>query len=89
MFLLNLLTIIAFVVVELGIPTVTGIMIDQGIIKQDMKLLTDMGLVLFGLAIFGGIGSVLSGYTSSRIANKNDDGYSKRYVYSFSGIIAF
>ena len=70
LFFLNLLTIIAFVVVELGIPTVTGIMIDQGIIKQDMKLLTDMGLVLFGLAIFGGIGSVLSGYTSSRIATR-------------------
>src|SRR5690625_5066344 len=70
LFLLNLLTIIAFVVVELGIPTVTGIMIDQGIIKQDMKLLTDMGLVLLGLAIFGGIGSVLSGYTSTRIATR-------------------
>ena len=70
LFFLNLLTIIAFVVVELGIPTVTGIMIDQGIIKQDMKLLTDMGLILLGLAIFGGIGSVLSGYTSSRIATR-------------------
>ena len=68
LFFLNFIAIISFVVVELGIPTITGIMIDKGIVLQDMELLTNMGLALLALAIFGGLGSILSGYTSARIA---------------------
>ncbi len=68
LFFLNFLAILSFVIVELGIPTITGIMIDKGIVASDMELLSEMGLVLLSLAIFGGLGSVLLGYTSSRIA---------------------
>lgn len=68
LFFLNFIGIISFVIVELGIPTITGIMIDNGILNQDYQLLTNMGLALGALAIYGGLGSVLSGYTSSRMA---------------------
>ena len=68
LFFLNLIAILSFVIVELGIPTITGIMIDKGIVQEDMELLTQMGMALFALAIFGGLGSILSGYTSSRMA---------------------
>ena len=68
LFFLNFLAILSFVIVELGIPTITGIMIDKGIVMKDMELLTQMGFALLALAIFGGFGSILSGYTSSRIA---------------------
>ena len=70
LFLLNFIAILSFVIVELGIPTVTGIMIDEGIVTNNMNLLSQMAWVLFALAIFGGLGSVLSGYTSSRMATR-------------------
>lgn len=68
LFFLNLIAILSFVIVELGIPTITGIMIDKGIVQEDMELLMQMGMALFALAIFGGLGSILLGYTSSRMA---------------------
>lgn len=70
LFFLNFLAILSFVIVELGIPTITGVMIDQGIAENDMALLSRMGVILLVLAIFGGLGSVLSGYTSNKIATE-------------------
>ncbi len=70
LFFLNVIAIISFVLVELGIPTITGIMIDKGIVTQDMDLLIRMGWTLLVLAILGGLGSVLLGYTSSRMATR-------------------
>lgn len=65
---LNLIAVISFVLVELGIPTITGAMIDQGILNNDPDALSRYGVYLFVFAIIGGLGSVLLNYTSSRFA---------------------
>lgn len=66
---LNLLAVFSFVAVELGIPTITGAMIDKGIMMNDSEFLRTQGMILGVLAVIGGLGSVLMSYTSSRIAN--------------------
>ncbi len=66
---LNLLAVFSFVAVELGIPTITGAMIDKGIMLNDSEFLKNQGIILGVLAVIGGLGSVLMSYTSSRIAN--------------------
>lgn len=94
LFLLNFFAIVSFVIVELGIPTITGIMIDQGIVMKDQDLLNQMGLILIGLALIGGLGSVLSSYTSTRLATLmtrdiRNDMFHKMQEFSHSEYSAF
>lgn len=66
--ILNFIAVLSFVLVELGIPTITGMMIDQGILGQDKDALSRLGFFLFACAIIGGVGSVLLNYTSTRFS---------------------
>ncbi len=68
LFLLNTVALLAFTLVELGIPTIMGTMINEGVASQDLSLIKSQGLLLLGVAIFGGLGTILLNYTSSRIA---------------------
>ena len=69
LFLLNLFAILAFSFTELGIPTIMAGMINEGISTQNIELIQSQGLILFLIAIVGGLGSILMSYTSSRIAS--------------------
>lgn len=68
LFFLNLVAVSTFALVELAIPTITGWMINDGILNEELKLLTQLGLLLGALAIIGGLGNVFLGFTSSKIA---------------------
>lgn len=68
LFLLNTVALLAFTLVELGIPTIMGTMINEGVASKDLSLIKSQGLLLLGVAIFGGLGTILLNYTSSRIA---------------------
>ena len=65
---LNILSVFSFALVELGIPTIIARMIDNGIAKGDSAYIYRMGVVIFAVAIVGGLGSILLGYCSSRIS---------------------
>ncbi len=66
--LLNIVGIFSFVAVQLGIPTVMAWMIDNGIGKGDIAYIKNMGGVMLIVCIFGGAGTILLTYASSRIS---------------------
>lgn len=66
--LLNVVAVVGFVVTELGIPTVMSYMIDQGVRNSDKVFVVRFGLILVGIALFGGASGVLLNYCSVRIA---------------------
>lgn len=68
LFILNLIAIIAFSITELGMPTIMGNMIDEGVGSGNLDIIRNQGLILLGVAFIGGLGNILLGFTSSRIA---------------------
>lgn len=68
LFILNFVAVLLFAGTELGIPTVMGKMIDEGIGSNNMSFLKQQGLLLITIAIIGGLGNLLLNYTSTRIA---------------------
>lgn len=62
MFLLNVLSVFGFALVELGIPTVVAGMIDKGVNGADPAYIWKMGGVIAVIAILGVAGTVLMGY---------------------------
>ncbi len=70
LFFFNLLAVFCFALVELGIPTIMANMINVGIANQDIRYIQNQGLLLLGIAVIGGLGTVLLNYTSSRIATR-------------------
>lgn len=68
LFLLNLIAVITFAVTELGIPTIMGNMIDEGIAMGNMDYIQRQGRLLLLIAVVGGLGHLLLNYTSTRIA---------------------
>lgn len=66
--LLNVLGILSFVLVQLGIPTIMGQMIDQGVTSGDIDSVKRMGMIMLGISLVGGLGSILISYASSRIS---------------------
>ena len=68
LFILNLIAIIAFSITELGMPTIMGNMIDEGVGSGNLDIIRNQGLMLLGVAFIGGLGNILLGFTSSRIA---------------------
>lgn len=64
----NILAILGFVTAELGIPTIVSRMIDQGIILNDRPYIFQMGAVILGVAILGGIGNIVLAYCSARVS---------------------
>ncbi|HEY4537341.1 MAG TPA: ABC transporter ATP-binding protein [Erysipelothrix sp.] len=68
LFLLNVIAVLAFAGTELGIPTIMGKMIDEGIGTGNMAFIKRQGIILIIVAIVGGLGNLLLNYTSARIA---------------------
>lgn len=66
---LNLCAVLTYLLTELGIPTIMAEMIDQGVITGDLNLVKEKGLVIIIIATIGGIGSIVLGYTTNRIAS--------------------
>lgn len=62
MFLLNVVSVFGFALVELGIPTIVAAMIDNGVSRGDGAYIWRMGLYI-ALISFGGVaGTILLGY---------------------------
>ena len=68
--LLNLVGVLGFALVELGIPTIMAKVIDTGIAYNDISYIKQMGIVIVGISILGAMGSVLLAYTSASISTK-------------------
>lgn len=67
-FVLNVISVFGFALVELGIPTIMAKVIDTGIINSDVNYIKKMGLVIGTISIIGVFGNILLGYCSSRIS---------------------
>ena len=68
--LLNLIGVLGFALVELGIPTIMAKVIDTGIAYNDISYIKKMGIVIVTISILGAMGSVLLAYTSASISTK-------------------
>lgn len=62
MFLLNILSVFGFALVELGIPTIVAKMIDQGVLTGDKNYIFKMGGVILVISLLGVAGTILLGY---------------------------
>lgn len=62
MFLLNIIAVFGFVLVELGIPTVIAKMIDNGVALGDKAYIIQMGGVIVLISVVGVLGTILLGY---------------------------
>ncbi|ADL51395.1 ABC transporter ATP-binding protein [Clostridium cellulovorans] len=65
---LNVLAVMAFALVEIGIPTIVSKMIDKGIVLNDKYYIYKLGIIILIVAIIGGIGNILLAYCSSKIS---------------------
>ncbi|MBU3101268.1 MULTISPECIES: ABC transporter ATP-binding protein [Clostridium] len=65
---LNIISIFGFALVELGIPTIMAKVIDIGIANKDIAYIRHMGIVIVVISIVGSMGSILLGYSSSKIS---------------------
>ena len=68
LFVLNFIAVLLFAATNLGIPTIMGRMIDEGIGANNISFLKQQGVFLIIIAIVGGLGNLLLNYTSIRIA---------------------
>lgn len=62
MFLLNAFSVLGFALVELGIPTIVAMMIDNGVNRGDTTYIWKMGLVILAISLAGVAGTILLGY---------------------------
>lgn len=64
----NFVGVFSFALVELGLPTILAKIIDNGISTGDISYIKKMILVMILISIVGGLGSILLGYSSSRVS---------------------
>ena len=69
LFLLNVISVFGFALVELGIPTIMAKIIDHGIVNSDISYIKRMGLIIVCISILGVMGTILLGYCSSKISS--------------------
>lgn len=62
MFLLNVVSVFGFALVELGIPTIVAGMIDNGVSRGDSAYIWRMGLLIAVISLAGVAGTVTLGY---------------------------
>ncbi len=62
MFLLNVVSVFGFALVELGIPTIVAAMIDNGVNRGDSAYIWRMGLFIALISFAGVAGTILLGY---------------------------
>ena len=66
--LLNIIGVLGFALVELGIPTIMATVIDKGIAYNDISYIKKMGTVIVIISVLGVMGSILLGFTSAKIS---------------------
>lgn len=62
MFLLNVVSVLGFALVELGIPTIVAQMIDNGVNRGDPAYIWKMGGLIAAISFAGVAGTILLGY---------------------------
>lgn len=65
---LNILSILGFALVELGIPTLISDMVDEGVLRQDTQYLFHTGFVIAIISVIGVCGTILLGYCCAKIS---------------------
>lgn len=68
LFVINVISVFGFALVELGIPTIVAQMIDQGVAKQDQAYIYQMSLVILVISLLGVAGTILLGYCCAKIS---------------------
>lgn len=68
LFIINVISVFGFALVELGIPTIMAKVIDKGIANSDINYIKTMGLIIVAISIIGVLGTILLGYCSSKIS---------------------
>lgn len=68
LFILNVISVFGFALVELGIPTIVADMIDVGIQNQDTAYLYRMGALIAAISVIGVCGTILLGYCCAKIS---------------------
>lgn len=68
LFMINVISVFGFALVELGIPTIMAKVIDKGIANSDINYIKTMGLIIVAISIIGVLGTILLGYCSSKIS---------------------
>lgn len=68
LFMINVISIFGFIIVELGIPTIMAKVIDKGIANSDINYIKTMGFIIVVISIIGVLGTILLGYCSSKIS---------------------
>lgn len=68
LFVINVISVFGFALVELGIPTIVAQMIDQGVAKQDQAYIYQMSLVIVVISLLGVAGTILLGYCCAKIS---------------------
>ncbi len=66
---LNILAVFGFAAAELGIPTIVSDLIDNGISQNDTSYVYHRALILFVVALLGGLGNIVLAYCSSRASS--------------------
>ena len=61
MFLLNVVSVLGFALVELGIPTIVAQMIDNGVNRGDPAYIWKMGFLIAAISFAGVAGTILLG----------------------------
>ncbi len=67
-FMINVISVFGFVLVELGIPTIVAKMIDTGVTNQDIGYIYKMGFLILIISVIGVAGTILLGYCCARIS---------------------
>lgn len=68
LFILNVISVFGFALVELGIPTIIADMIDVGVQEQNADYIMKMGLVILAISLIGTAGVILLGYCCAKIS---------------------
>lgn len=68
LFMINVISVFGFALVELGIPTVMAKIIDIGIVYNDIPYIRRMGMIIVVISIIGSMGTIILGYCSSKIS---------------------
>ncbi|MEG2307230.1 MAG: ABC transporter ATP-binding protein [Erysipelotrichaceae bacterium] len=89
LFLIDLISVFGFALVELGIPTIIAQMIDVGVLNQDKSYIYQMGLYIALISFIGVAGTILLGFCSAKISTSitrdiRNDIFDKAQQYSHS-----
>lgn len=68
LFVINVISVFGFALVELGIPYIIADMIDVGVNQNKPQYIIQMGLVILVIAVIGTAGVILLGYCCAKIS---------------------